>query len=154
MLMCHSFIQRTYNMEHFYMYLKHTDSKHLYPSNRPESFTIQLPQPLDLQGDWNVGLWGLAVKAKGSSKQDLLICCDAVVASYVHGQPLRVLKRITLPPKNIEKQFNPIQYFKYDNTVKRDTLQFSISPPTQRVNISLDLQQARYTLHFKRSVPA
>ena len=141
-------------MEHFYMYLNHTDSKHLYPNNRPDNFTIHLPQSLVLDGDWSVGLWDLRLKAKGTSRQDSFIFCDAVDTSYVQGWPLKIIKRVTLKPKYTEIQFNPVQYFKYDNTIKRDTLQFSISEASPSVTSSLEFQQVTYTLHFKRTIPS
>ena len=134
------------------MYVQHDSCIDLYPSNAPVNFTVHLPKTLQLQGEWDVGLWEvkMRVKNKTAGRQDLYICCDAVVMTYVNARSMRLLSRLTVPQRYYEKQFMPVQYFMYDNSIMRNTIQLNIIPATSDGSSSLQIQQAEYTLHFKK----
>lgn len=138
-------------MEHFYIYLKHNDSSYLYPDNTPLTFTVQLPKTLDLQGEWDVGLWEMLIDCETSGKRELYICCDCAPMTCVSDTSLRVLRRLTLRQKYNEHEFNPVQYFTYDASItRRNTIQISILPVRQNISTSLGIKRSECTLHFRR----
>lgn len=134
------------------MYLSHSDCIDLYPSNTHADFTVQLPKTLELQGDWDVGLWSLKISVKHESSEwpELYVCCDGVVMTYVNGRSMRLLRRLTVPQKYQEISFRPVQYFMYDNSYRRDTIHLGILPVNALGSGSLQIQQAECTLHFKK----
>jgi hypothetical protein len=79
--------------EHRYLFLCHTDSIARYPGNKANDFTVYFPNPLILNGEWEVALVEMGFKeAKSKNQVDVFICCDICDNSLVGEGSLPILK--------------------------------------------------------------
>jgi hypothetical protein len=77
--------------------VRSTESKHLFPSNKPYDFTIALPKRLVFKEQWTIELseFYTASTAK-TTKKELFIHCDACDMSVVGEQYRPLLRRVVL----------------------------------------------------------
>ena len=67
----------------FYLHLSSEDSKTYFPGNDTETFTLKLPEILQLKGCWEVAL--CAIDLPSVKPQWILICSDICVES-IYGE--------------------------------------------------------------------
>ena len=76
-----------------YLFLNSNDSKSLHPKNSPFNFTVELPTPLELRGDWKCALTEISYPK--SIRQELYVYCDICEYSYIadgYKPILRIVK--------------------------------------------------------------
>ena len=90
---------------HFYIYLTSSSDETYFPNNRPGSFTAILPDPLNLEGRWEVALVQLTHPAPLNSGQVMLLC-DTVGDSVIGDNKRPLLRLLTLNSKRHSVVFN------------------------------------------------
>ena len=130
----------------FYIYGYSKHSKDIYPNNRGEDFTIHLPHPLQLEGEWECGL--VQFEYVTSSDTPYYVCCDIVNESYVGDYKLPVLRRVRTTGRKPSTQFNSVNYVSlksHDFDSIRVYLRNWRNAPALRVRAG-----THCTLHFRR----
>ena len=74
------------------MFISSCDSLQFFPDNKPNDFTIRLPDELHLEGEWTCTLRNL--KCVTTLDTDLYVFCDVVEESYVRNRKLPILQYI------------------------------------------------------------
>lgn len=92
-------------MDDHYLFLSSDLSKDRYPSNRPDDFTVELPHPYVLDGQWKCGLKEIKITLQEGI---VYFCSDVCVESYAEDTMLPVLRALQ-KPKGKET------YFHFDN---------------------------------------
>ena len=104
-----------------YLFLSSEDSKEKHPGNGPEDFTIELPRPLTLEGNWVCGV--REVKFPNSiDTNTIYICTDICQESLVCDTYSPVIRMVNISSAKATKKtltFTDPFYVK----VKRDRLQ-------------------------------
>ena len=67
----------------FYLHLSSEDSKTYFPGNDTETFTLKLPEILQLKGCWEVAL--CAIDLPSVKPQRILICSD-ICGESIYGE--------------------------------------------------------------------
>ena len=79
-------------MEEYYLHLSSEDYSALYPQNRGDHFTVQLPNEIHLgEGRWKIALIDIRVK-NIVPKRDLYVICSLCQPDPVHN--LQILRRV------------------------------------------------------------
>ncbi len=73
-----------------YLFLNSQDSKSTQPLNEPFDFTIDLPQPLILEGKWKCGLSEIGFS--NPIADELYVYCDMCEYSYVKDSNQPILR--------------------------------------------------------------
>ncbi len=55
---------------HFYLTLPSNASTDIFPDNKTTEYRVSLPQTLDLEGDWEVGLYSILYPNSSYTLQD------------------------------------------------------------------------------------
>lgn len=92
--------------DRYQFYLCSEDSENLQPQNKVTDFIVELPEPLDLPGIWEVGLYQADYRLSRQSG-NIYLCCDLCEESLIHGRQLPILQK--LEPRG--GYFNPIPLF-------------------------------------------
>jgi hypothetical protein len=130
----------------YYVYLKSNDSKDNHPENLPSDFTVELPRPLSLDGDWVCCLKEITFPP---ASEVLYICSDLCVESFACDTSYPILRVVASGSKKKRTlNFEDPYYVR----VKNDRLQHL------RIFIrGVDLKPFNYqsgivtcTLHLKR----
>ena len=101
-----------------YLYLSSENSLDVYPYNSPGNFYCKLPQPLQLQGHWEVALLQIqymnAYYAGTKTPRNLFVCTDICTESTLGSQKISVLKRVnntnSAADQPIESEINHVTY--------------------------------------------
>ena len=64
-----------------YLFLNSNDTKSLHPNNSQFNFTVELPTPLELHGNWKCAL--AEISYPKSIGQELYVYCDICEYSYI-----------------------------------------------------------------------
>ena len=64
-----------------YLFLNSNDSKSLHSNNPPFNFTVELPTPLELRGDWKCAL--AEIPYPKSIRREIYVYCDICEYSYI-----------------------------------------------------------------------
>ena len=132
--------------KNFFLFISSDDSFSFQPQNKTYNFTVELPERINLEGKWVVGLCDFRLTE--SSSDELYILSDLCEYSYVRDSLQPILRIIY--PENTEKNyiFPRIFYIPItNNTFTR--INFYIKDKTLRLLMSL-VGEIRMTLHFKR----
>ena len=80
-------------MKDFYLFLSSEDSKELFPTNAPSDFSVKLPYPIDLRGNWTCAL----VQCSVPTKPEDVLYLEANFSNHVtFGSKLKaVLGKVT-----------------------------------------------------------
>ena len=109
--------------EDHYLYASSEDCKDLYPDNRPQRFTVQLPRELNLSGTWYCALKELYFKGefrfnpKGllhvpkKAPQYLYLCTDVIEGAHLSNSYVPVLRRSEVK-KKLERVYAEPHYFR------------------------------------------
>lgn len=139
-------------MDSTYLYLTNTDNLSIFPKNTPNAFTVALPKPLHLKGQWEVALWDVYIKCKNEQRfrnTGVYIACSAVVDSYANSQYKQILRHVIVERPRYRKDFIPMQYVRVDNTNHIENITIEILDENTLVKTSLPILQVNCTLHFK-----
>ena len=90
----------------YYFHLSSEDSKNFHPSNTPLDFTVELPAPLYLEGEWEVALLDIDFDDWLS---DLYVFCDMCKHSVYEGILQPVLRRVPKFGLDTMPQYVPVQ---------------------------------------------
>ncbi len=86
-----------------YVYIKSSDSKNYHLSNNIASFTVELPDGLNIEeNNWSLGLGEInfVLESEPSDYSALYICCDVIHTSSVgEKNNLQLLRRMFIPKK-------------------------------------------------------
>ena len=97
----------------YFFHLSSNDCKEIYPSNIPSSFVVDLPIPLSLFGNWEIGLTDITFDNDFiEDPKELYLCLDIIDSSYVQGALVKALQRISMPNNTSDKIIN---YFPFVN---------------------------------------
>ena len=77
-----------------FLFLSSLDASQYHPDNTPEDFTVTLPKPYDLRGEWECAL--LEITVPTSQDRVRYVCSDLIEDSYVRDTTFPVFR--TLPP--------------------------------------------------------
>lgn len=89
----------------FYMFLCSEDSKSVYPQNVPQDFMVQLPERVQLFGEWTVALLEVEYPTRFSHKKPthLWFEMDLCDTSIVGEHRLPVLRRLPIDASKTNK---------------------------------------------------
>ena len=90
-----------------YFFLSSDDSKNYHPENSPHSFTIELPERLELNGNWEVSLSDINIK--DTFDTTLYIYSDVGEYSYVNNSMEPIL-RVIYPSSYTKRVFSTRYY--------------------------------------------
>ena len=134
-------------MDDHYLFLNSDLSKDRYPTNRPGEFTVELPHPYDLRGQWVCGLKEIRISL---TEDALYVCSDVCGESYAENTMLPVLRILQKPKdKSVPTYFhfdNPI-YVKISSTILNRIRIFIRGSQLGQPNITDPI--VRCTLHLK-----
>ena len=80
-------------MNEFYLFASSKDSLTFHPNNSSTSFTIQLPEELQLSGIWTCSLSSL--KCVSKSNADLYVFSDILEESIVNSRKLPIMQYVS-----------------------------------------------------------
>ena len=78
-------------MDKHYLFLSSDSSKAQFPANAPGDFTIELPLPYDLQGQWMCGLKDISISV---GEDVLYVCSDICEESYAEDTMIPILRAL------------------------------------------------------------
>jgi hypothetical protein len=87
-----------------YLYLDSEDSKDSHPQNKPFDFTVEMPTPLELEGNWSCALAEIYFTREALT-QDLYVYCDLCDYNYVNQQYSPILRIINSGDEIFDKCF-------------------------------------------------
>ena len=85
-------------MTNHYLYLTYKNSLHMYSSNKPWDYTIQLKEPLSVADKSSVSLTDF-IYPPGFLEDIIVITCDICSFNYINGEKVNFL-RILAPKTN------------------------------------------------------
>ena len=137
-----------------YLYLSNDQCVDIYPENKPQTFTTDLPQSLALHGDRSLGLLQVHIEAPSPIRTCFYIACNIIVNSYIGTDCYRILKFFTVDENSMNQSFGHIQYVPIENSgyIKAISLQLLDSDKLRPA--SLPIKKLTYTLHIKQDKPA
>ena len=126
-----------------YVYVSSQDSVKLYPDNTAKEFLHEIVQPIYLDGKWSCALvdtniWQL-------SGDGIIVCCDVVQNSSVHGKNISILNIISESGPIVNPYYIPVT--RNDISRIRISLLNTAGDPCTDQNIS----SSRFVLHFKKT---
>ena len=86
--------------DQFWLYLSCKDSLHFNPNNKANNFIVVLPEPIEIQGKWEVALTGIVYLSPHKGKKSpkfLLVYSDVCEDTVINGSKLPLLHRIFTP---------------------------------------------------------
>ncbi len=85
-----------------YLFLSSDDSLNYFHDNVAEDFTIQLPETLNLEGEWWCSLEEIRIQGRFKARvpKVVFVCCDLIQDSYVGDTKLPLLRKIFLSPRS------------------------------------------------------
>ncbi len=133
---------RSFAME-FLVFTNSGSSAQFHPDNKPQNFTVHLPRPVHLEGEWECAL--VQFFMEGRSEGGFFVCTDVVAESHVGDFMLPVLRRVR---ESRTWQFKCLLYVpvkEHDFSSIRIFLRnwHNVEPARLR-------EQAHCTLHFRR----
>ena len=81
--------------DRYNIYLSSEDSKDLHPQNKVTDFVVELPEALELHGEWEVGLFQMSYRVPRTTEGPYYLFCDLCEESLVYGHQLPVLQKLT-----------------------------------------------------------
>ena len=91
----------------FYLHLSSEDSKTYFPGNDVGTFTVKVPEILQLHWSWEVALCAIDLPKVKKKPQRILACSDICVESIYGEKRLPLLRVIT---GRLSTSFQPLQY--------------------------------------------
>ncbi len=131
------------------LFLSSKDSKQFYPTNSTTEFHIELPQSLDLQGQWFCAITEVHFMCKNTSWKEVNIFTDICGDSYVYNTNLPILRRISYEGrKRISHQYTlPYYHRVLRNQIKR----VNITLKDEHLNpVSFVLEPFTCVLHLRK----
>lgn len=91
----------------YFLFLSSADSKEWFPQNNAQCFTIKLPTPLKLDGNWKCALTEIAFTPKFSENipKEIYICTKIVQDSYAVNSSLPLLRKLIIPDSSFQLQW-------------------------------------------------
>ena len=138
-----------------YLFLTSTDGLDVYPQNNCTDFTVDFPNPIELNSDktlimqeWHVALIDININLPISLKNSVIVMCDLVENSYIKGKRLPLLR--ILPGAMLDGASLHIPYYMKLNTTSFRSLRIyllDINFESIENEISEDITST-CTLHF------
>ena len=133
-----------------YLFLSSRNSKDQYPDNVATDFTIDLPRPFALEGEWECGLKEIDVSLKQNT---MFVCSDICRESYAEDTMLPVLRMLRNTPTRGRKRetyfvFNDPFYVRIKAEVL-NRVRIFIRGSELRALVSDD-SEVRCTLHLRK----
>lgn len=111
----------------FYIYLSSQDSRRYFPTNRASNFTVQLPEVINLEGNWEIGLVEVYFHLADDITRphlELEIISNVCQDSIKGGEKLAILRNIF--PTKRKAQFITFPYVFYLPLRQHELNQISI----------------------------
>lgn len=132
-------------MDHFYMYVTSNSCDWLYPSNKGNEFTIELPKQVHLPGNWEVAISELKVVGDLKGK-DFFVKSDLVRSDPLYQDS--ILRRVWL--KNKSRGFQTTYAIPFYVPLNhREIKRFTVSLETTSSS-SVPVNSCELTLHFRK----
>ena len=86
----------------FYLYISNKDSAHCYPSNKPDSFVVNLEQDYCLKGNWKVAVTDITITLDFHDivPEQLCLLLDICEPTFVRGHYKQILRRLNVENNN------------------------------------------------------
>ena len=139
-------------MNSYFFHLSSNDCKEIYPSNIPSSFLIDLPIPINLDGDWEIGLTDIAFDNDFLEiPNEIYFSLNIVDVSYVQGSLFKVLQRISLPSNASGKIINYFSFVNYMSVTTNYLNSFQVKIFSEKLQEATFKKGNLYcTLHLKK----
>lgn len=135
-------------MDEHYLFLSSDFSKIQHPANKPEDFTVELPQPYVLSGQWSCALKEIQIPVEDDI---VYVCSDMCCESYAENTMVPILRALQKPKgKNLMTffLFNDPSYVPIKPAVLNRVRIFIRGSELKR--LQLRSMTVRCTLHLKR----
>lgn len=137
-----------------YVFVRDSESNHIFTENKPYNFKVQLKLPLSFNGYWKVALCEISIKTDPKARRKtvdntLFIYSNVCKESVVDGGERPLLRRIE---KNEENGWNYVLESPFYLPLNRSEFQeidFSIKT-VENEYASFVSSPVHLTLHFKR----
>ena len=134
--------------DEYYVFLSSDDSRGVYATNRPDSFTVQLAEPIVLgSGVWYCTLESFSAKWNKLAT-DLCVYCSAIEDSYVNDTRQPILQRVYTANRRVVREFVNPPHMRVKTQVLHSIAIYIKS--THRDNLALTDEPTRCTLRFFR----
>ena len=134
-------------MQDFHVVLMSNADISRYPNNKATHFTNTLATPVEMKGNWSVGLESIVCTGKVRKSPSMFVCCNLVDDSFVGNKQMPLL-RVVQYDSNINLTFDRVNYKQvgrsFLNSIEveiRDE-ENNIYPPEEDMKVLL-------VLHFK-----
>ena len=129
----------------FYIFLSSKDSLRFHPDNKGYNFTVELPERVELRGNWKVALCDIFFNEKISDT--LMVCSDICDYSFVRDS-LEPILRMVMPNNKRSQIFSDRFYLGVrQSNLGRIKIYIKDSCFNNAVTIKGELQ---LTLHLKK----
>ena len=112
----------------FYLYISNKDSAHCYPSNKPDSFVVNLEQDYCLKGNWKVAVTDITITLDFHNivPEQLCLLLDICEPTFVRGHYKQILRRVNLNESNLFHATYSRPYFVNVNAERFKTITVTI----------------------------
>ena len=147
--------------KHFYVTLFSNASQELFPENTKSSFTIELPQPIDLgpNDTWEVGLCEFTYppKFRGTISPNMiigdtnaLIYCNLIRPQFFAHRLIRCLRTVIILSLPGEPYFQHIYYVPVEKRYIKNIRMEVRDSAGELINFKTDKVPLKFVLHFRR----
>jgi hypothetical protein len=139
-----------------YICIGSKDSSQTYSTNTGQSFTVQLPRHIHLEGGWYCGLRELRIVRQNVVSGTFLVCSDICQPSIVHGGEASILRVIGLDASQIRGLvkdrfiFDNCYYFRLSRK-DIDSISFVIKDIVDFDNTPVGIESVSCVLHFTKA---
>lgn len=135
-----------------YLFVSCNDSKEYYPFNKAANFIVNLPIPLTLQDNWELGIveFSYISRFTGPPPRRLYFCCGMVEASYTQGKLERTLRSFTVPSgiSRIHLSFEHVIYQRLTSSFINKLHIYILDENLQEATLADDILNC--TLHIRK----
>jgi hypothetical protein len=138
-------------MANFYIFLTSDDSLNLYPDNKPSSFTIDLGNNINLQGEWECALKEITYHINEDLPQTVYVLCNKCEQSYARNTYMPILRRLHFPLADeglfTDTLYEPFYMKVIDNNLSNITISIR---GHDDADVNFDYHSIKCVLHFKK----
>ena len=132
-------------MKDFYLYVSSGDSLWIFPRNKGNDFSIELPRYLNLEGNWEVAIVELKVSGDLGDR-DFYVKSDLIQPDPLYGNT--ILRRAWVKNKNYQTRY---AFPFYHPLTSRNVKRFNVTlEPVNSYWTGIPAIHCSLTLHFKR----
>jgi hypothetical protein len=130
-----------------YIIVSNSDSSNYYTDNKANHFRVKLSKPLNLEGDWYVGLADIHLTENAENMGMLGFNADICSGLIADGVQTQLLRRFNCK-RNVHVAFNTLYYVPVGKLFI-DTMEFYITDADGKLASLSATVKLQVTLHFK-----